>query len=213
MTKREDGQETRRRLLNAACDVFAEKSYREAKVADICKRAGANVASVNYYFGDKASLYKEAWQHALKTVDEPAFSKSASGGPEDHLREYIKNLIQGFSEKGRSGRFSRLYMREMVNPTGLIQVAWHDIIEPKRQKIQTIIRDIAGPETEELSILLCELSIINQCRALVTVKRSDLEYILGRPLGPELINRMADHIATFSLAGIHALAAEKQDKR
>ena len=114
MTKREDGQETRQRLLNAACDVFAEKSYREAKVADICKRAGANVASVNYYFGDKASLYKEAWQHALKTLDEPAFSKSASGGPEDHLREYIKNLIQGFSEKGRSGRFSRLYMREMV---------------------------------------------------------------------------------------------------
>ncbi|RLC17665.1 MAG: DUF1956 domain-containing protein, partial [Deltaproteobacteria bacterium] len=54
MAKREDGKETRRRLLNAACEIFAQKGYHNAKVADICKRAGANVASVNYYFRDKA---------------------------------------------------------------------------------------------------------------------------------------------------------------
>ncbi|MDH4012180.1 MAG: TetR family transcriptional regulator, partial [Desulfobacterales bacterium] len=55
MAQREDGKETRNRLLNAACEVFAEKGYRNAKVAEICHRAGANVAAVNYYFGDKAS--------------------------------------------------------------------------------------------------------------------------------------------------------------
>ena len=114
MTKREDGQETRRKLLNAACSVFAEKGYRGTKVADICSRAGANVASVNYYFGDKASLYKEAWQYALEDLGETVFSASPDGSAKDHLREYIKALIQGFTEKGRFGRFSRLYLREMV---------------------------------------------------------------------------------------------------
>ena len=35
MTKREDGKETRLRLLNAAGEVFAEKGYRDAKVASL----------------------------------------------------------------------------------------------------------------------------------------------------------------------------------
>ena len=48
MTKREDGKETRHRLLNAACEVFAEKGYRNARVAEICRRAGANVARHQY---------------------------------------------------------------------------------------------------------------------------------------------------------------------
>ncbi|MBW2127416.1 MAG: helix-turn-helix transcriptional regulator [Deltaproteobacteria bacterium] len=37
----------------SACEVFAEKGYRAATIADICGRAKANVAAVNYYFGDK----------------------------------------------------------------------------------------------------------------------------------------------------------------
>ena len=75
MAKREDGKETRWRLLNAACEVFAQKGYRDAKVADICKTADANVAAVNYYFGDKVSLYEEAWRHALQNFAEHALNR------------------------------------------------------------------------------------------------------------------------------------------
>ena len=71
MAKREDGAETRSRILNSACELFAEKGYRGARVADICERAGANVAAVNYYFGDKAALYTEAWQETLKNLPVP----------------------------------------------------------------------------------------------------------------------------------------------
>ena len=202
MTKREDGKETRWRLLNAACEVFAQKGYRDAKVADICKRAGANVAAVNYYFGDKASLYEKAWRHALQNFSEHAFSESATGSPQDRLREYIQTLMQHFTTKGELGQFSRLYLMELVNPAGLVQDAWRELIEPRRRKLHDIIRDIIGPKAEETSILFCELSIITQCRALVTIKTSDLEYMLRQPLSPELIKRLARHIADFSLAGI-----------
>ncbi|RXF57379.1 TetR family transcriptional regulator, partial [Enterococcus faecalis] len=36
-----------------------------ATVAEICARAGANIAAVNYYFGGKVALYQEAWRHCL----------------------------------------------------------------------------------------------------------------------------------------------------
>ena len=202
MTKREDGKETRRRLLNAACDVFAQNGYRNTKVADICKRAGANVASVNYYFGSKKKLYNEAWQYALQNFNESFFSESGTDSAEERLRAYIQTLVENFTAKGDLGRFSRLYLMEMVNPTGLIQDTWFETFEPKRRKLHGIIRDIMGPGTDSLSIRFCELSIVNQCRMFVTVKHSDLEYMLGRPLDPELIKKLADHIVDFSLAGI-----------
>lgn len=202
---REDGRETRLRLLNAACDVFARKGYRDAKVAEICHHAGANVAAVNYYFGNKANLYREAWQHALTHFQDPAPLEDGSESPETMLREYIRTLMQHLTTEGGLGAFSRLYLRELVSPTGLIQDAWHDMIEPRRRRIHDILRALIDPQAEELSILLCELSIINQCRALVTIKASDLSYMLGRPLSPELIQRLAMHIADFSLAGIKAV--------
>jgi len=54
-------------------------------------------------------------------------------------------------------------------------------------------------------VLFCELSIVNQCRTLLTIKHNDLEYLLDQTLGPELIKRLADHIADFSVAGIKAV--------
>ena len=202
MTRREDGKETRRRLLTTACEVFAQMGYRNAKVAEICRRAGVNVASVNYYFGDKDHLYKEAWLHALKCFGESLFPETADGSSEEQLRLYIQTLVKNFTAKDEVGRFSRLYLMEMVNPTGLIQDAWHEIIEPRRRKLHDLIRDILGPDAEELAIRFCELSIVSQCRIFVSIKTSDLEFMLGESLTPRLIERLADHIASFSLAGI-----------
>ena len=206
MPKREDGKETRLRLLNAACDVFAQKGYRDAKVAEICEMAGANVASVNYYFGDKKNLYSEAWQHAVENLEEFVPPESENVSSQERLRGYIQNTIHNFVVGGKVGRFARLYLMELVNPTGLIKDSWHDIVHPRMQKLYAIIRDIFGPDADELSIRFCAMSIINQCRVFTTAKQSDLEYMLDEELTPELIIEFTKHIADFSLAGIQGVA-------
>jgi TetR/AcrR family transcriptional regulator, regulator of cefoperazone and chloramphenicol sensitivity len=53
----EESSDTEKRLLDAAGEVFAEFGYRAATVRQICEKAGANVAAVNYYFRDKEGLY------------------------------------------------------------------------------------------------------------------------------------------------------------
>ena len=204
MAQREDGKETRSRILNCACEIFAEKGYQNTKVADICQRAGANVAAVNYYFGDKATLYAEAWQQAFQKCSELAFPDTAIS-PEEQLRFYIHTLMQNFIGQDDWGRFTRLYMMELANPTGLIQSIWHELIEPRRQIMLGIIRKIIGPKAADEAVLFCEMSIINQCRALMTISPDDLEYLLGQPLSPDLIRRLADHVILFSLAGIRAV--------
>ena len=205
MVRREDGEATRKRLLEAACEIFANKGFHDGKVADICKRAGANVAAVNYHFRNKANLYEEAWLHAFKKFKEPVFTDSAKDQPEEQLRTHIQTLIENFLEQDMPGHFSRLYLRELVNPTGIIRDAWHKMIEPRRQKFLKIIRDVIGKKVDDEVVLFCELSIVNQCRLLLTIDRGDLEHLLGEPLSPELIKRLVDHIASFSLAGIKAV--------
>jgi TetR/AcrR family transcriptional regulator, regulator of cefoperazone and chloramphenicol sensitivity len=212
MAQREDGAETRSRILHSACELFAEKGYHAARVADICKRAGANVAAVNYYFGDKASLYMEAWQEAFKKYALPELPDSATVLPEEQLQIYIYSLMQTYMSPDTQGQFTRLYLMELVNPTGLIRKnMWHDLIEPRRQILLGIIRKLMQTEVTDETVLFCEMSIISQCRALLNIRRSDLEYLLGQSLSPDLIKRMADHITQFSLAGIRAAAGARHD--
>ncbi|HSO08870.1 MAG TPA: TetR family transcriptional regulator, partial [Desulfoprunum sp.] len=64
MGRRKSGG-TREKLLSAASDVFVDKGFRDATVAEICRRAGANISAVNYYFGSKEALYQEAWRHSF----------------------------------------------------------------------------------------------------------------------------------------------------
>ena len=48
---------TRQRVLETAVEVFAEHGFRKTTVRDICKRANANVAAINYHFRDKEGLH------------------------------------------------------------------------------------------------------------------------------------------------------------
>jgi len=68
--KSASGAVTRRRVLECACAIFADKGYRDTTIAEICRQAKANIAAVNYHFGDKETLYGEALQYAFGVANE-----------------------------------------------------------------------------------------------------------------------------------------------
>ena len=68
-------RETRERLLRTAARLFADRGFKKVTVRDICRTARANVAAVNYHFGDKLGLYREVLQlaaEALRSTTEAA---------------------------------------------------------------------------------------------------------------------------------------------
>jgi AcrR family transcriptional regulator len=54
--------QTQRALLDAARQVFTERGFAEASIADIVQRAGSSVGSLYHHFGGKSELFISLWQ-------------------------------------------------------------------------------------------------------------------------------------------------------
>jgi AcrR family transcriptional regulator len=63
---------TRRVLLNAAREVFAEQGYSQASIADVVERAGSSVGSLYHHFGGKSELFLALWHEHQRTHEEAA---------------------------------------------------------------------------------------------------------------------------------------------
>jgi AcrR family transcriptional regulator len=71
--RREAGERTRQRLLEAARTLLAERGEDALRLRDITEAAEANVAAVNYHFGSKDALCQEAVKQAIsRQLDDQA---------------------------------------------------------------------------------------------------------------------------------------------
>jgi AcrR family transcriptional regulator len=199
--------EPKRRLLEAAAAVFGERGFADATVREICSGAGANVAAVNYHYGDKRALYREALLHAYRAIDErvPLHGGAAEGAPaEERLRAYIRAFVERMLMPGIPSWYVRLVMRELVEPTEAFADAVREGIRPNYLRLFGIVREILGPEADEEVVHRATRSIVAQCtfyRHCAPV----IAVITGRPVETLEPGPLAEHIFRFSLAGLGAL--------
>ena len=62
MTEKNRKDIPRERLLDEAEALFSEKGYNAVTVREISAAADCNLASINYYFGNKKNLYLEVFR-------------------------------------------------------------------------------------------------------------------------------------------------------
>src|SRR5580704_7357725 len=145
-------RETRQRLLEAGGEVFAPKGFKAATVRESCNKAGANVASVNYHFGDKEKLYVEVlrFSHACAEERHPAaFGVSDGSCPEERLRAFIVAFVHRVFDTGRPAWHGKLMSREMVEPTGALSYLVRQNIRPQCDQLKQTLRRILGPGSSE----------------------------------------------------------------
>ncbi|MGH8881193.1 MAG: TetR/AcrR family transcriptional regulator [Stackebrandtia sp.] len=66
--REERTQESRRLLITAATELFAEKGYRQTSFVDIAERAGISRGSIPWHFGNKLGLLETVVDDQLQTV-------------------------------------------------------------------------------------------------------------------------------------------------
>lgn len=114
--------DARSRLLDAGLRLFAQQGYAETSTRELAEAAGVNIASISYYFGDKAGLYRAVFLEPMK--GRPSADELARiGDPAQPLESVLAAFYDGFLEPLKEGEVSRqcmkLHFREMLEPTGL----------------------------------------------------------------------------------------------
>lgn len=194
-------KQTRARLLEAAREVFAEHGFQGATVREICRRADANVAAVNYHFGSKDELLAEALNfNALKALQ----SAHAAAAPEARMRLFIRDFMRLLLDEKSASRQCRIMARELADPTPVLDQIVQQAIAPLHDFLGVLVREIVGGKVSDALQRRCVFSILGQCLFYY-----HSEPVLQR-LHPELrydrkeIEAIAAHIADFSLAALRA---------
>src|SRR5215217_7952041 len=105
---RSDGAQSRERLLLAAMRLFAEQGFAKTSTREIALAAGTNIASISYYFGDKAGLYRAAF---TEPSPRPHEDIAAFTNPDSSLRESLHAFYSKMLGPLKQGDVARLSMR------------------------------------------------------------------------------------------------------
>lgn len=199
---------TRQRLLDVAGPLFAEHGYRDATVQQICTAAGANVAAVNYHFGSKLEFYAAVLAHAHRQ----AFAGQAMpvatplGDPRTEFAAWLRWWLSSMLDPERPTWLQTLIAREMVDPTPALDAMVERSIRPMHARLSALVARLLPGGTRPTARRDCVSSVIGQ--VLVYKHARPVLERLGvfpdcRPAG---LQRLADHVAAFSLGGIDAMA-------
>jgi len=199
--------ETRERLLEAAGAVFSESGFRNATVRDIVTRAGANIAAVNYHFGDKQGLYSAVLEHSAREALHkypPHGGFPPDAAPGEQLRAFIRAFLLRIFDQGQHAVHGKLMAREMIEPTAALDRIVSQMIRPMYGRLCALVRAIAGPDATPAQIDRSVKSIVGQ---ILFYKHCSpvIERLDGRRPDSRDIDVLADHIVAFSVAGIRAL--------
>jgi AcrR family transcriptional regulator len=200
-----DVETTPERVIEAAGEVFAEKGFESATVREICNRGKANLAAINYHFGDKRRLYVEAVKraHINRAQLFPLPVWAPDTGPQQKLTDFVLTLLRRMISPSGSKWEGELMIREIARPTEACQELVRDYIRPTFETLGAILAELMPDATPEKRHLV-GFSIVGQClhyKVTAPVTRmlvSDDEF---ERYEPELL---ADHITDLTLRGIGA---------
>lgn len=201
-------EHTRTRLLEAAREVFSQHGFQGATVREICRRAEANGAAVNYHFGSKDGLLAEALNFApLKALQKA--NVKAGDCPSMRLRLFISDFMLMLLDEKNPSSQCQIMARELSDPTPALDKIVREAIAPLHEFLGKLVSEIAGDKISAAEVRRCVHSIFGQC---LFYRHS--QPVLQR-LHPKLrydhkeIEAIAEHIAEFSLAGIKRLAKDR----
>lgn len=200
-------------MLDAATEVFGEAGYRNATVREICRRAGANIAAVNYHFGDKEKLYAQVLRHAHSRALEkypPLLGVAPDAPAETKLRAFVQSLLLRIFDDSPTACHGKLMSREMIEPTAALDSLVEEFIRPMAGQLHKIVADILGCALTDGRVQPCAFSVVSQCvfyhHCGPVVAR-----LAERPAAnAAAIEDLAAHITKFSLAAMNNFSDKKR---
>lgn len=208
------GETTRERILESACELFAETGFAGTTTQDICAKAEANVAAVNYHFRSKENLYREVWAHLHELAME-RWTRNLEGAAtaEEKLRAFIRLRVESILSSGPESRLPRIIHWEMGQPTALHEELGERYMHRKRMWFTDVVRQVVGDTVDDHTVRLAGFCI-----------QSPLIHLSEMKMRPAHVHRrkhthseadpeaLVETLCTFALAGLRELARQRNGR-
>jgi len=211
----EQSDSTRDRILLQAGPIFASKGFRATTVREICDRASVNVASINYYFGDKQQLYFEtvvlAREMRVQQVPNPTWDETTQ--PKEKLSDFVELILARLVAMQSEPWQVRLLMREILQPTEACLQLVEEYFRPFFETLLGIIDDILETRLPDDRRTQIGFSIIGQClyyrfaADMTSMMIGDQEYETNFDR-----ESLGKHIIQFSLAALDGIKQELKEE-
>lgn len=154
--------DTREKVFMVALEEFATKGFKEVSTREITRKAGVNLSSIKYYFGDKEGLYRAVYEEPMlehnKKMQSIGLDEEKS--LEDNIRSLLFTMIEPLRESKEIEWCMTLHLREIIEKTGLV--------EDSKDEFKKIIDNIALfirreiPKINDQTLTRLVFSIISQ---------------------------------------------------
>lgn len=205
---------TKDNLLDAAEQLFAEHGFDGASIRDITGLAGANLASINYHFGNKDTLLREVLVRRVKRIiDERArllrIAMEAAGDSAPTVRSVLNAFISpAVHIAAEHPYFSKLLAR--VQFEGMLQSVDELIKRTFHNSVQSFVAQLvrALPEVTQEDIRLRLLFSVGSF-TFVAMNSKAICILMNLPSieqDPVVLSR---HLVDFCAAGMCAMPPEQ----
>ena len=128
--------------------------------------------------------------------------------PVEKLRAFIYTFLLRLSDKGVPAWHMKLILQEITDHSGTLGQMVENSVRPLYRYLVGILYELIDgdepSEEESGEIFLCAMSIVGQCLHHFLARRI-ISAMHPKSFDPSDIDRIADHITRFSLAGIKEL--------
>lgn len=183
------GDATRKRLIEAAIEIFGMNGFDGTSTRMLAERAQANLGAIPYYFGGKAGLYRAAAQHIadglsakmLATVTEVESALKDRNLPRSQLFDLLDRLmVRTFAAivlgSAEADSWCYFIVREQMQPREGFEILYRSVMA-RIQKlcVMLVARIMGAPEDDPRNsiramTIMGEIMIFRTARA-ATMKR------------------------------------------
>lgn len=207
----------RRRVLDVAAEVFAERGFAGARVDEIAERAGINKAMVYYHVGDKEFLYNSILNETIeRVIRDLEIALAGAETAEDRFRAAIRTFA---ASAWSHPFFAPLMLREIASGGA-------GLSEEVVKKIASVFRVVAnileeGRKSEafrETDPLVVHMLIAGGLSVLAAGApiRGRVRKVLRSKSGatiPQDSAEIADYVAALFLTGLENREKPKAARR